>query len=50
MQASPTAPTPTSRRRVEIEETDAERKKREMESVINWKVRLFLLVSTFAWS
>lgn len=37
--ATSTSLSPQTRRRGEIEETDAERKRREMESVINWKVR-----------
>lgn len=37
--AMSTSLSPQTRRRGEIEETDAERKRREMESVINWKVR-----------
>lgn len=37
--ATSTSLSPQTRRRGEIEETDVERKRREMESVINWKVR-----------
>lgn len=37
--ATSTSLSPQTKRRGEIEETDAERKRREMESVINWKVR-----------